>query len=242
MDSGQRTFADEIAEIFIAMHPPEIQDMARNNFRRHESWRLVKKMRKYVGKKMPRQVKMLMNNLSSRFKPNRSDNWLVHTEYLSSQEETGTGIYWQFHKTTLPTILRNFDRASMGNGIEIRMPFMDWRLVSFVFHLPLRSKVGGGYTKRILRDVMSNIMPESIRTRKMKIGLNAPMIEWFSKELRELILKEVNSKEFLESDIWNGPVIRDFVDVKMKTNSWTWDDCIRFWPYLNAHILITGES
>jgi Asparagine synthase (glutamine-hydrolyzing) len=129
----------------------------------------------------------------------------------------------------------------MGNGIEIRMPFMDWRLVSFVFKLPQTSKIGGGFTKRILRDAMKDKMPENIRTRKSKIGLNAPMIEWFSHELKEFILKEVNSKEFLDSDIWNGPVIRDFVQQKMDAHSWTWDDCTRFWPYLNAHLLMKGE-
>ena len=31
----------------------------------------------------------------------------------------------------LPTILRNFDRVSMAHGIEVRMPFMDWRLVTY---------------------------------------------------------------------------------------------------------------
>jgi len=53
-----------------------------------------------------------------------------------------------FHLNTLPTILRNFDRTSMQNSIEIRMPFMDYRLVSFIFSLPFESKVGGGYSKR----------------------------------------------------------------------------------------------
>ena len=52
-------------------------------------------------------------------------------------------VYNETFQHTLPALLRNFDRAGMMNSIEIRMPFMDWRLVSFVFSLPIESKIGG---------------------------------------------------------------------------------------------------
>ena len=52
-----------------------------------------------------------------------------------------------FHYTTLPTLLRNYDKYSMASGVEIRMPFMDWRLVSKTFSLPSSYKIGGGFTK-----------------------------------------------------------------------------------------------
>lgn len=154
-------------------------------------------------------------------------------EKLSDLEK---GVFREFHLTTLPTILRNFDRASMQNGIEIRMPFMDWRLVSFVFALPFSSKVGGGYTKYILREAMKDIVPESIRLRTMKVGFNAPMPMWFSDQLKSWIEKEVNSPSFSSSTIWNADEIRKFVEDKTK-NGWTWNDCNRFWPYLNAHLI-----
>lgn len=147
-------------------------------------------------------------------------------------------LHENFHRTTLPMILRNFDRASMQHGIEIRMPFMDWRLVTFTFGLPLSSKLGNGFTKKILRDAMQGTLPETIRTRKLKIGLNAPMPEWFNGVLQELILDKVHSHTFIKSDIWNGEVIAKFAEQKSKNNSWTWADCAKFWPYLNAHILV----
>jgi asparagine synthase (glutamine-hydrolysing) len=139
----------------------------------------------------------------------------------------------------LPTILRNFDRISMQNSVEIRMPFMDYRLVSFAFSLPFSSKVGNGYSKRIVRDAMKGILPESIRTRKSKIGFNAPMKEWFSSELSEFILDEINSLTFIQSDIWNGNKVKQFAEKRIKDRSWTSDDCITFWPVLNAHLLLS---
>ena len=100
-------------------------------------------------------------------------------------------LYELFHLSILPTLLRNYDRYSMANSVEVRMPFMDWRLVALTFSLPFAAKLGGGYTKRIQRDALSGILDEAIRTRRDKIGWNAPMHEWFagplSRQLQETL-------------------------------------------------------
>lgn len=147
-------------------------------------------------------------------------------------------LYNSFHNYTLPTILRNFDRMSMLKSVEIRMPFMDYRIVSKVFSLPFEYKVNSGFTKKILRDAMKGIVPEEIRLRKEKIGLNAPMIEWFSNQLSEFILDEINSKTFLKSDIWNGKYIASMATKKIKNKNWKWNEATQFWTILNSHILL----
>ena len=63
-------------------------------------------------------------------------------------------LYRMFHGTVLPTILRNFDRLSMAHGVEVRMPFMDWRLVTYTMALPETSKSSDGYTKMVARQAM----------------------------------------------------------------------------------------
>jgi asparagine synthase (glutamine-hydrolysing) len=93
-------------------------------------------------------------------------------------------LYEIFHFSIMPTLLRNYDRYSMASGVEIRMPFMDHRIVTYCFSLPWTSKVGGGYTKRILRDAMKGIVPDEVRLRRDKIGWNAPMHEWLAGPLR----------------------------------------------------------
>ena len=85
---------------------------------------------------------------------------------------------------TLPSLLRNFDKASMMNGVEIRMPFLDWRLVAFCASLPIESKIGNGYTKRILRHAMTNRMSEQIRTRTFKVGISSPIHYWLNRDLK----------------------------------------------------------
>lgn len=146
-------------------------------------------------------------------------------------------MYKLFHETMLPSILRNFDKMAMEHGVEIRMPFMDWRLVSFVFSLPISSKIGGGFTKRILRDSMKTIVPETIRTRKGKIGLNAPMPAWFAGDLNPMISDIVNSKNFLQSEHWDGKKWQEFVLNKRRGGEWNYYDSTSLWPVINAYLI-----
>lgn len=143
-----------------------------------------------------------------------------------------------FHLGTLPTILRNFDRASMQASVEVRMPFMDYRLVQYLFSLPPQSKLGHGYTKRILRDSMTGIMPESIRTRKTKIGLNAPLADWFNGPMSEFLLDTVSSSKFLASNYWDGNNLKSLVEKNNKHKSWNSTNHTKVWQALNAYLLI----
>jgi asparagine synthase (glutamine-hydrolysing) len=106
----------------------------------------------------------------------------------------------------------------MASGVECRMPFMDYRIVEFVFSLPPQSKVSGGYTKRVLREALKGILPDKTRLRKRKIGFNAPIVEWFRGDLKDWLMAEMNQREFLENDFFNGKQIRtafeDFVNTK----------------------------
>lgn len=126
-----------------------------------------------------------------RYKINQSDKF--HPEF-KRLDPLSQDLYETFHVTILPTLLRNYDRYSMASGIEIRMPFMDHRLVTYTFSLPWTSKVGGTFTKRIMRDALKGIMPEKIRNRRDKIGWNAPLHEWFKgslkKQVEDLIEKD----------------------------------------------------
>ncbi|WP_237416412.1 asparagine synthase (glutamine-hydrolyzing) [Helicobacter saguini] len=120
-------------------------------------------------------------------------------------------LYELFDVSVLPTLLRNYDRYSMINGVEIRMPFMDYRLVEFVFSLPFSYKIGTckngyAYTKRIIRDSMCDIMPDSVVWRKSKMGFSTPMIEWMQRDknhngLKEWFLDIAHSRDFLQCNL-----------------------------------------
>ncbi len=100
---------------------------------------------------------------------------LIGPEYGSLNEVLAA------HTTTIgmPSLLRFEDRNSMAHSIEARVPFLDHRLVEFAFSLPGKHKIDDGETKAVLRRALEGTLPESIRTRKDKIGFRAePSATW----------------------------------------------------------------
>ncbi len=116
-------------------------------------------------------------------------------------------LYDDTHCSILPTLLRNYDRYSMANSVEIRMPFLDHRIVELAFSIGWNSKIRNGCTKAIVRDAMAPYLPEQVAYRKDKIGFNTPILEWISGDLKEWFLDTVHSQDFLESDLVDGRAV-----------------------------------
>jgi len=133
----------------------------------------------------------------------------------------------------LPTLLRQFDRASMAHGIETRMPFMDWRLVTYGFSLPEASKIGGGVTKRVLRMAMQGLVPDAIRLRTNKIGFVSPVNAWTGGILTTWLRDLCASRSFLDSEVWSGAAVRMVLEQAIARQ--TGIDPI--WPIIHAHVL-----
>jgi asparagine synthase (glutamine-hydrolysing) len=103
----------------------------------------------------------------------------INHPFYQQMDSFNKRLYDLFHFSTLPTLLRNYDRYSMASGVEVRSPFLDYRLVNYGFSLPSVSKIGDGYTKRILRDSMKGVLPEGLRLRKDKVSWRSPSLDWF---------------------------------------------------------------
>lgn len=87
------------------------------------------------------------------------------------------------------------DRASMAYSVEIRSPFLDYRIVELARRLPMSFKFGENKTKRILRDVLSNYIPEEVFNLP-KSGFSIPIGKWLKTTLKEDFQKTVTN-EFL---------------------------------------------
>ena len=154
---------------------------------------------------------------------------------MASLSHLGRNLYTYFHDTVLPTILRNFDRASMARGVEVRMPFMDWRLVTLSFSLPDKYKIGGGYPKRILREAVQGILNDQIRLRTSKVGFTSPMRKWLSGPLRGLSMDSVGSADFNQCVAWGGEIVSRAVAERAEREVGTVLEGL--WPIVNMHIL-----
>lgn len=146
-------------------------------------------------------------------------------------------LYMIFHETILPTLLRNYDRYSMMNSVEIRMPFMDHRIVSYVNSLPCSSKFGNGYTKKLIRDAMDPFMPAEVTWRKSKIGFNSPIVDWMQGELRNWFGDTVNSKGFLESSlVANSRDLKFTIEKIINKENSVFSDAEKAWTDLSPYL------
>lgn len=91
----------------------------------------------------------------------------------------------------------------MAHSIEARVPFLDYRLVEFLFSLPPSQKLRQGTTKVILRNSMKGILPEKVRRRMDKMGFVTPEALWFRTTAREKAWEILTSKSFEERGYFN---------------------------------------
>ncbi|MDD5438639.1 MAG: asparagine synthase (glutamine-hydrolyzing) [Candidatus Omnitrophica bacterium] len=132
----------------------------------------------------------------------------------------------------LPSLLHIDDRASMAHSVETRSPFLDYRLVQFLFSLPSEYKITDGQTKFLLRETMRGILPERVRARKDKMGFPTPLKAWLTGRLKNSVLELFTSQEFSKRPYFNREeVIREFYAcLKGKDNHLT------IWSLINLEL------
>lgn len=128
--------------------------------------------------------------------------------------------------TQLTHILRYDDRLYMGNSIESRVPFVDYRFVELAASIPNAEKIKGGFTKALIRQYMDTKMPKEVTWRTNKMGFGAPIERWakgYSDEYLHTVFKETccdkyfnkkAMKSLYESDPSNE-VFQKFISTEM---------------------------
>jgi asparagine synthase (glutamine-hydrolysing) len=80
-------------------------------------------------------------------------------------------------------MLHYFDRTSMAHSLEVRVPYLDHRLVEFCARMPTALKLSGGSTKRILRAAARGLVPDAVIDRP-KVGFFSGAVEhWFRSQV-----------------------------------------------------------
>ena len=81
-------------------------------------------------------------------------------------------------------MLYKTDRFSMQHGLEVRNPFLDFRVMEFALNLDIRQKINGRNQKIILKNTFGHLLPKEI-TRRQKKGFELPLQSWLSGKLAE---------------------------------------------------------
>ena len=99
----------------------------------------------------------------------------------SLAERQATDIY----AMSVPSLCHYEDRMSMAMSREIRLPFLDSRLIDLMLRTPDEYKLRNGWTKYCLREAMRPLLPAQIAWRKDKMGFSNPQGEWLKHELKK---------------------------------------------------------
>ncbi|GAA4898958.1 asparagine synthase (glutamine-hydrolyzing) [Flaviramulus aquimarinus] len=83
------------------------------------------------------------------------------------------------------------DRASMAYSVEVRSPFLDYRVVEYARSLPMSFRYEKGRQKKILRDVLKEYIPEDVFNQP-KRGFAVPIGNWMKNELKDEFLTALN--------------------------------------------------
>ena len=106
-------------------------------------------------------------------------------------------------------ILSSFDKATMLNSVEGRVPYLDHNLSNIVFENFLGKKYFSKFSesKKLLRNIYRNKLPNYI-FRKKKIGFNAPIENW-----------HVLNKQYFENSTINEFLVKNIKLEKLKQNT-----------------------
>ena len=136
--------------------------------------------------------------------------------------------------TKIPRALRFNDRASMKSSVELREPFLDYRLVEWAFVQPQEYKIRNGIRKYLLRDLVRKHLGEALSFAP-KRPLQTPQREWLGDELRRFT--EGKIEKLLDSPVKNwfnkDAVLREWKQYREGDR----DSSFHIWQWMNTAML-----
>jgi len=151
----------------------------------------------YIHSKMPKYyVKLKSKDFQKEFSTIKR----ISLDYLNLRKSSFTSfrLKSQIFENQFNGILNYEDMASMLNSIEMRSPFLDYRIVNLGISINSSLKLHKGYSKWILREALGDVLPEEIQWANWKLGYVVPKTEL----LNNLLEISISQSEKSLNDIW----------------------------------------
>src|SRR5690606_25285695 len=130
-------------------------------------------------------------------------------KYIRKEGNINDVLYTDTRMVLPNDMLRKVDMMSMANSLEVRVPFLDYRVVNFAFRLPEAFKINDNMKKKILQDAFAEELPQEIYNRP-KHGFEVPLLNWFKNELKSTICDDLLSEQFIDNQgIFNVSAIEE---------------------------------
>ena len=133
-----------------------------------------------------------------------------HAAASGHVDRLSTECYIDLRLTMPDSVLMKVDKMSMATSLEVRVPFLDHRLIEFAARIPSDTRFPGIRTKAIYRKAMAGLLPPFILERG-KQGYSLPLKTWLRGELRDYMTTLLNGSPLLREHM-NLPYINQLID------------------------------
>ena len=117
--------------------------------------------------------------------------------------DTLNGVLLADQKMVLPNdMLVKSDRMSMASSLEVRTPFLDYRVVEFANSLPVSHKISAHGRKLVLKKAFEDELPKQV-FRRRKQGFEIPLQKWLKEELRDLLEDAFDPGNLKQCDLFD---------------------------------------
>lgn len=194
---------------------------------------------------VPERGALMKNPMSGReaeaFVRKAYDRCLEDVDYLDGENADDTRMREMFVLNLeyfMATLLDRKDRMSMAHGLEVRVPFCDYRLVEYAYNIPAAFKNYRGREKGLVRYAMEGVLPEDVLWRKKSPypkTHNPDYMALLSGKLRALL----DSGDCRLTEIVNADELRRMLDTDGASFTKNWYGQLMTVPQIYAYFLQT---
>ena len=128
----------------------------------------------------------------------------------------------------MQTLLDRSDRMSMYNGLELRVPFCDYRLVDYMWNVPWEMKALNGREKGLLRYVVRDLLPDEIINRK-KSPYPKTHNPTYLKAVKEMLSDIMQKPDAPINSLLNRDYILEILETNAKAFTRPWFGQLMIW-------------
>ena len=132
----------------------------------------------------------------------------------------------------MQTLLDRKDRMSMYHGLEVRVPFCDYRIAEYLYSVPWEFKDYHGKEKGLLREAVKGLLPEEVLYRK-----KSPYPKTFDPRYAELIAGRFREMASKNAPVWEIVRKEKLMEILESTSPWPWYGQLMRNPQIMAYFL-----
>lgn len=129
----------------------------------------------------------------------------------SSRDPLNRVLEMEWNSQLPDQVLAFVDFLSMAHSVEIRSPFLDYRLAEFVATIPGKMKIRNGNVKDILKRTVEPLIPEGI-TKRPKEGFVLPIFDWMVEKLKDYSTDVLSEKRLRKHHFVNIDAVKNMLD------------------------------